>query len=277
MAGLLEIQRALLAMCAARGDLFAVLSLPGHFREQETKDYMAALFARPGAGEDDGVVAPPLPERAWSFGAVYHPWIVGAAAGPRADATLMPPDGAICGVFARRAIGRGAWVAPANESLNGIVALAPRISRSSWQPLQGARVNVIRHEPRGFLAFSADTLSDEPDYRHINVRRLLILLRRYAMARGMRHVFEPNSGAFRRRVQADFETMLGSLFSRGAFAGETPRTAFQVVTDGSVNTNQGIDAGRIVVELRVAPSLPMRFLTVRLLHAADRALALAEG
>jgi phage tail sheath protein FI len=92
----------------------------------------------------------------------------------------------------------------------------------------------------------------------------------------MTHVFEPNSGSFRRRVQADFEAMLGSLFTRGAFAGATPRSAYQVVTDDSINTPQSTDQGRFVVELRVAPSLPMRFLTVRLLHAADRALALVE-
>ena len=70
--------------------------------------------------------------------------------------------------------------------------------------------------------------------------------------------------------------MLGSLFTRGAFAGATPRAAYQVVTGESVNTAQRADQGKFVVELRVAPSLPMRFLTVRLLHAADRALALVE-
>jgi hypothetical protein len=274
-AGLMEIQRAVLAICAARGDLFAVLSLPGHLRERETVAYMRALRSNPAGAEGNPV--PSLPDRAWSYGAVYHPWVVGAATGGVSDVTVMPPDGAFCGIYARRAIGRGAWIAPANETLNGMVALAPRMARASWQSLQDAHVNVIRHEPRGFLAFSADTLSDDPDYRPINVRRLLILLRRYAFARGMTHAFEPNSGSFRRRVQADFEAMLGSLFTRGAFAGATPRSAYQVVTDDSINTAQSSDQGKFIVELRVAPSLPMRFLTVRLLHAADRALALVEA
>jgi phage tail sheath protein FI len=64
--------------------------------------------------------------------------------------------------------------------------------------------------------------------------------------------------------------VLERLFLRGAFAGRTSSEGFQVVTDTSLNTPQAMDQGRFYVELRVAPSLPMRFLTVRLLQTGDR-------
>jgi phage tail sheath protein FI len=120
------------------------------------------------------------------------------------------------------------------------------------------------------MALSADTLSDDDDLRPINVRRLLSLLRRLALKLGARYVFEPNDARFRRSVQRGFEAMLGEMFARGAFAGATPATSFQVVTGDSLNTPQSVDQGRFIVELRVAPSLPMTFMTIRLVQTGDR-------
>ena len=136
----------------------------------------------------------------------------------------MPPDGAACGVLADRAVTRGAWIAPANQVLRGVIALTPSLAPERRLELQEAQVNVVRHEPRGFLVLSADTLSDEIDdldVRPINVRRLLMLLRRLALRVGARYVFEPNGDAMRRLVQRGFEAMLNDLFVRGAFAGPT--------------------------------------------------------
>jgi len=123
---------------------------------------------------------------------------------------------------------------------------------------------------------AASTLSDDPDLAPINVRRLLSLLRRLALREGATYVFEPHSAAFRRSVQRGFEAMLTRMFERGAFAGATAASAFQVVTSESLNTPASVDLGRLIVELRVAPSLPMTFLTVRLVQTGDRALVVEE-
>ena len=50
------------------------------------------------------------------------------------------------------------------------------------------------------------------------------------------------------------------------FAGERHEEGYVVVADETVNTRQGRDGGRFVVELRVAPSHPLMFLTVRLVQ-----------
>ncbi len=273
---LLAIHRALLRMCAGRGDLFAVLSLPAHYREQDAVAHTAALATLAETQSAPSAVQPlgRRESRALSHGALYHPWTLTRL--PGGEIAPIAPDGPAMGVLAARAAVRGAWIAPANEPMSEIVGLSPPVRREQWQALQDAQVNLVRQEPRGFMCLSADTLSRDADLRPIGVRRLLILLRRLALRRGAAYVFEPLSNAFRRLVQRGFEAALLDLFQRGAFAGTTPATSFQVVTGDPLNTPQDRDNGRFLVELRVAPSLPMRFLSIRLLQAGDQ-LAVIEG
>ena len=279
---LLAVQRALLRMCGARGDIFAVLALPEHFREDDAENYVAQLKSPPGIASittNERVSIAPLGLEeafAFSYGSIYHPWLIGREEDMPNDLRSTPPDGAACGVMAQRAFNRGAWIAPANEPLNGVVALTPTIAHGRRLDLLVAQINLIQQEPQGFVSLSADTLSDDGDLRPINVRRLLILLRRLALKLGATYVFEPNNDAFRRLVQRGFEAMLEQMFIRGAFAGDTPETAFQVVTSSSLNTPQSVEQGRFIVELRVAPSLPMTFLTLRLVQADSRAFV-TEG
>jgi phage tail sheath protein FI len=183
---------------------------------------------------------------------------------------VVPPDGVATGVFAARASQRGAWIAAANEPMRDVVALTPRIADGDRAALQDAQINLLRDDPRGFFALSADTLALDEELRPINVRRLLILLRRMALRRGSSYVFEPNGPVLWRSVQRGFDLLLGDLFERGAFAGATAEQSFRVVTDEGVNPPQSVESGRFVVELRVAPSLPMRFIAVRLAQSGER-------
>lgn len=267
---LLAVQRALMRMACARGDFLAVLSLPEHYREADAMAHAATLQSHLGA-EEDGV--PPLgfvEENALSYGALYHPWSFVSEEGQPGAPRRLAPDGTACGVLARRALERGVWVAPANERWEGVVALDPELSRERWLDLQEAQVNVVRQEPRAFLTLSADTLAVDPDLRPIHVRRLLSLLRRAALRLGATYVFEPNDASFRRRVQRGFEELLAGLFVRGAFAGATRESAFQVVTGDALNTPAQAEQGRFFVDLKVAPSQPLTFLNVRLVQSGDR-------
>jgi hypothetical protein len=272
---LLAVQRGLLRLAAARGDLLAVLALPEHYREDKTLEHVALLKKIAGAsgkGTPDAVTLEGVPpfnggeSYVFSYGALYHPWLVGDGAQAQSSPRRVPPEGAACGVLAQRALTRGAWVAPANETLNGVVALTPRVRRERWLDLQDAQLNLVRQEARGFLVMNADTLSDDDSLRLINVRRLLILLRRLALRHGATYVFEPNSDAFRRSVERGFSSLLDLMFARGAFAGATAATSYQVKADNTLNTPQSVEQGRFIVELRVAPSEPMTFMTIRLVQ-----------
>ncbi len=113
--------------------------------------------------------------------------------------------------------------------------------------------------------------------RPVNVRRLLSLLRRLALREGTTYVFEPHDDTFRRRVWRRFDQVLAGLYIRGAFTGATPAEAYRVVIDSSVNPPGTAELGRFVVELRVAPSRPLAFLTVRLVQAGQEPPFLEEA
>jgi hypothetical protein len=264
---LLAVHSALLRMCAARGDMFAVLAMPQHYRDTQAMSHAAELKSALDGAE----------ENSYSFGALYHPWLIGREEDDLLNLRANPPDGAMAGIFAMRSSQRGPWISPANEPLHGVVDMTPAIPRSSRQGLQDSLVNLIRQEPGGFLCLCELTLSDDPDLSPINVRRLLSFLRKTVARDGVDYVFEPNSDEFRRHVERGFETLLDSLLVRGAFAGRVASEAFQVVTDNSVNTAQAMDNGQFFIELRVAPSVPMRFLTIRLLQTADRTYVTEGG
>jgi len=64
--------------------------------------------------------------------------------------------------------------------------------------------------------------------------------------------------------------LMDLMFSRGAFAGATPANSYQVVVSETLNNSRSVEQGRFIVELRVAPSQPLKFVTVRLVNSAGR-------
>jgi hypothetical protein len=262
-ATLLPVQLAVLRLCAARGDLFAALALPEHYREREAIGHVHKLKSstgRPPGSEPDPI---------FSNGALYHPWLFASDPGNPSVIRRFPPDGAAAGVIAARAARRGAWVSPANEPLHDVVQLDPPLGADWLQALQDAQVNVVRHEPGGFLWLAADTLSADAELRPIGVRRLLHVLGRVAVRHGAIYAFEPNTDAFRRTVQRGFERLLARMFELGAFSGASASDAYRVNTGSPPNTLASIEAGCLIVELKVAPSRPLEFLTVRLVRTGE--------
>jgi hypothetical protein len=260
-AGLVSLHAALLRMCAGRGDLFAVLALPEHFRERAAAAYPNAL--RSAMNEPDSV---------HSRGALYHPWLYSSDPSDPTTIRRVPPDGAAAGEIAARTLERGPWVAPANRPLRDVVALDPPLGPDTYQLLQDAQVNLVRQDPGGFLTLSADTLSLDESLRPIGVRRMLDTLRRTALLYGTRYAFEPNGDILRRTVRRSFQGLLTRMFQLGAFAGATPGDSFQVSVGSPPNTDVSLELGRLIVELRVAPSRPLTFLTVRLTRTGAGAL-----
>jgi hypothetical protein len=279
---LLGVHRALLRFCAARGDLLALLCAPRHFGAPELLDHLAALtpdLSAPESGYDAAAPqAAPLTggeAAALSYGALYHPWIAGLTEaspeiGERREVRWQPPVGAVAGRLARRALDTGAWRSSADQPLAGVLALDPPLGDADRALLTALQLNLLRPDPRGFVAINDETLSRSEDLRPVSVRRLLILLKRLALREGAAYVFEPLTGDFPDRVRHRFQRLLGILHQRGAFQGEEAGDAYRVVVDASVNPPGLLDLGRFSVELRVAPSRPLTFLRVRLVQQVGR-------
>ena len=253
------LHQALLRMCSARGDLVGVLALPQHYAASDAVSYAQALR---------GTSTDPIT----SFGAMYHPWLYSADAADPTQIRLGPPDGAAAGMISATASSLGSWVAPANVPLQDVVDLEPSIGADSYLDFQTAQLNLLRQQPGGFVCLAADTLSGDEDLRPIGVRRLLQALRRLALLQGAAYAFEPDSDVLRRTVQRGFERLLAGMFARGAFAGASAAEAFRVDVGSPPNTEATSAAGQLIVELRVAPSRPMSFITIRLVRSDAGAL-----
>ncbi len=287
---LLAVHTAMLRAAAGRGDVLALLTVPADYRARDAARYVAQLTGSEEAfAAADGaplartelaagvLALDRAEEAALSFGAAYHPWIVTGAAADGEALRHLPPDGPVAGVYAARALARGAWIAPANRPLAGALALDPPVDDADRALLASRAVNTFGRDPRGFAAVGQDTLSVEAALRPVNVRRLMILLRRLVRREGDTYVFRPNDAQFRRLVQMRFERLLADMYRRGAFAGATPDQAYQVATGFSVNLPESVDQGRFVVEIRVAPSRPMQFVTVRLVMTGAGSVEITEA
>jgi hypothetical protein len=270
-APLLTVQRALLRLASATGEMFALLSFPRHYRIVESAVHARELRSLGGTFGAAGRLGW-NERRALSYGALHHPWIVSPAS--TEGLVAAPPDGAIAGIHARRTQERGAWIAAANEPLRDVVAIDSSMADTDWLRADEELINLVRRDPRGFLLLDSDTLSDELEWRQINVRRLMSLLRRVALRRGTTYVFEPNDEVLRRAVERGFTELLEQLYTLGAFAGRAPGEAYRLAVD---TTSQDRDAARLVVEIAVAPAQPLRFLTVRLVQAGGRFAVAGES
>lgn len=257
--GPLAVQAELVRACAARGDVVALLSAPPHLRARGAARHAEALRRQPFGGER---------ARALSLAALYHPWCVGREADGALRASA--PEGAVAGHAAEVAALRGAWGPVARRPLRGVLALSPALDGGEVDALLAGSVNPLALEPAGALALEAATLTDDDDLRPLGVRRLMTLLRRAALERGERYAFEPLGDALLRGAEQGFEALLRGLFDRGALAGRRAAEAFRV------RATQGGD-GRLAVEVRVAPSQPLRFLTVRLERRDDQLRLAEEG
>ena len=285
---LLDVQHALVNLCQARRDLVAVLSLPLHFEKRQCIEWQEMLRQRLGLPRQRSAFDGVTDFVDLSYLTVYHPWLMVSddagfdSAQPSAQLIgqalrVTPPDGAICGMIAARERQRQVWVAPANTPLQGVLDLLPAFSLDDWADLYADQLNLLRREPDDFRAMSAHTLSEERQLLQLSVRRLMILLRKVALERGMAWTFENNDERLRDAVRTTLEGLLRFMYERGAFAGRTPQQAFRIVTDGRVNTRQSIDQGRFIAQVQVAPSEPMEFITVLLSRASDGVLLAAEA
>lgn len=276
-ARIVGLHHALLNFCHARRDAFAVLALPSFYEKRHCVRWQEEFRARLGLPERRNVFTDARDVADLSYAGVYHPWLLLADDAAADRLRAVPPDGAACGLIAAREHERQVWVAPANVALTGVLGLTPEVSTEDWADLFELQFNFVRREARDFRAMSAHTLSDEAIWLQISVRRLLILIRKFVVERGMDFVFESNHERFRRGVQLVLEDALLFMHGLGAFAGATPEQSFNVVTDASVNPPPSVDAGRFVAQIQVAPSQPTEFITVLLTRVAEDLLMAREG
>lgn len=192
-----------------------------------------------------------------------------------ADAlNLIPPSGAIAGVYAAVDRERGVWKAPANVSLNSVISPAVKISQEQQAAYNvdvnaGKSVNIIRaFAGKGTLVWGARTLAgNDNEWRYINVRRLFNFVEESVKKATEQFVFEPNDANTWVKLQAMVENFLTTLWRQGALQGIKPEHAFYVAVGlGKTMTPLDILEGRLIVEIGMAAVRPAEFIILKFSH-----------
>ncbi|MEO6683654.1 MAG: phage tail sheath C-terminal domain-containing protein [Ginsengibacter sp.] len=184
---------------------------------------------------------------------------------------VLPPSGAIAGLYTRVDATKGVWKAPANESLLSVVK--PNVSISSREQEgmnidanSGKSINAIRSFPGfGTLVWGARTLNgNDNEWKYISVRRFFNMVEESIRKSSHWAVFEPNTISTWVKMQAMIENYLFQKWRDGALAGSKPEQAFYVrVGLGSTMTSVDILEGRMNVEIGMAVSRPAEFIVLK--------------
>jgi hypothetical protein len=212
-----------------------------------------------------------------SFAAAYHPWLTVARADVRRNALVwLPPSAAAAGIIAERELTFGVPHGPANVLAVGVVDVADPVSPARHDVLHPAGVNVYLRERDGVRLTAGRTLSRDPAYRQLSVRRLMTMLRRVLSEKMQWVVFEPNNRSLWSEVRQLLLGYLRQLYTAGAFRGATEEEAFFVRCDETLNPPRVLDAGQLITEVGVAPAEPLEFLVLRLVRDGDGTLLVEE-
>lgn len=231
--------------CESLRDRFGIVSVDGNTRMGDS--------------------SPSLPADT-TYAAFYYPWIevFDQANNQYID---IPATGHITGLIARVDIDRGVHKAPANEVVRDATDLQYPVAKGNQDILNPVGVNCIRDfrdSQRGIRLYGARTMSSDPAWKYINIRRLFIFIEQ-SIYRGTQWVvFEPNDEPLWAAVRRSIRNFLVSVWKTGALMGQTEQEAFFVKCDRTTMTQNDIENGHLVCYIGVAPTRPAEFVIFRI-------------
>jgi phage tail sheath protein FI len=243
------VQTTLITHCEQQANRVAVLDSPPGMNAQQIKEWRSDVAMYDSA-----------------FAALYYPWItVENPIGQNGDREVtIPPSGHVAGLWARVDESRGVWKAPANEVLQGVLDVEMGISQGEQALLNPIGINCIRpFGTRGIRVWGARTLTSDPEWRYLNVRRLFNMVETAIMDGTQWVVFEPNEQRTWGAVKRNITAFLTDLWRQGALFGATADEAFFVRCDETTNPPEARDQGRLTCEIGIAPVKPAEFVVFR--------------
>jgi phage tail sheath protein FI len=229
------------------GDRIAILDAPPNLLPQELLEWRMNT-----AGYDS------------KFATLYYPWV--EVMDPLSKSPiLIPPSGHVAGIWARTDATRGVHKAPANEVVLGANGLGFQVTGPEQGAMNQSGINCIRSFPgRGIRVWGARTLSSDPEWRYLNVRRLFNFVSESIMEGTQWAVFEPNDQRLWTQLRISAANFLTRVWRDGALFGSTPAEAFYVKCDAETNPPDVVEAGQVVVEVGIAPVKPAEFVIFRI-------------
>ena len=253
------VQLGLIAHCELMGDRLAIIDPPPGLNARQIR-----VWRQETSNYDS------------KYAALYYPWI--KVFDPSGGQTrLIPPSGHVAGIWARNDSERGVHKAPANEVVRGAVDLEIQITRGEQDLLNPLGINCIRSFPgRGIRVWGARTLSSDPAWRYLNIRRYFNYLEESILTGTQWVVFEPNDQALWARIRRNISAFLVTEWRGGALFGGQPEDAYYVKCDAETNPPESVDLGRVICEIGVSPVKPAEFVIFRLAQFSSGAGELEE-
>ena len=192
----------------------------------------------------------------------------------KSQGIVLPPSGAIVGLYAMVDNNRGVWKAPANVSIAAVKGPAVNITHEDQGDMNihadaGKSVNAIRaFTGKGTMVWGARTLAgNDNEWRYVNVRRFFIMVEESVKKSTAQFVFEANDANTWVKVRAMIENFLVLQWRAGALVGAKPEQAFYVrVGLGQTMTAQDVLNGLMNVEIGMAVVRPAEFIVLKFSH-----------
>lgn len=255
-ADILAVQAAMVNQCETLGDRVALLDPPW-----DTASDSSLGIAPVQAWRDNFDT---------EFGGLYFPWLFAPDPLQITPTRAIPPSGHIAGLIAATDLSVGVHKAPANVDVSWAQDVTIPVERNIHGVLNTAGINVIRGDfGRPIRVMGARTVSSDPNWRFINVRRLVCMIRAALELSTRWVVFEPNNQFTRATLTSGIVRLLNQLWIQGALVGATADAAYQVVCDDSNNPPSTQAMGQLLADIAIAPSVPFEFVLLRLGRSDD--------
>jgi len=193
-----------------------------------------------------------------SYGATYWPWVQ-LQSGETGKLVWAPASTAIPGVYATNDRIGAEWFAPAGFNrggVGGVIQAERKLSPADRDKLYLAKVNPIATFPgNGTVVFGQKTLQTKATaLDRVNVRRLLIELKRTVGNIGKTLLFEQNTAATRNRFLAAVNPYMESIQQRQGLY------SYRVVMDDTNNTADVIDRNQMVGQIYLQPTKTAEYI-----------------
>jgi hypothetical protein len=230
-------------MCESREDCFFIGDVVGC----DANDTIDEAIAQ-GAAVDSNYVG------------TYYPWVKTIDSRTN-KLTSVPPSVLMPGIYAANDAIAAEWFAPAGLNRGGIVgavSVLNRLTHSERDTLYEGKINPIAQFPgEGIVAFGQKTLQDRASaLDRINVRRLLIKVKKYIASTSRYLVFEQNTSQTRSRFLNTVNPYLDGIQQRQGLY------AFRVVMDDTNNTPDVIDRNILAGQIFLQPTKTAEFIVL---------------
>lgn len=185
-----------------------------------------------------------------SYGALYYPWLMNGD-------DDFPPSGSVAGIYARVELENapfGVRWPPANQVLRAVTHPAVPVKWREGDLLLSEHINPLLEQPaRGVVVWGARTLSREPQWVHINSRRIASAIAEQLRRDSEWVVFEHQRPELWEIVGRMVRSRLDLMWGAGLLTGDKAGLEYEVICNAELNPPEVREAGQVHVQVKIRP------------------------